>query len=412
MAECFLNLPDPGVMRNPIDLQWMQENQFEDEDLNETRAARPLSFPVRDIGGVALIHYRDDPGDENETNWRIAIPEGLLRDLVKWFHSVLGHAGETRVYDSIRARYHHPHLKSMVRTVVRDCETCRRYKLSGPGYGELAEKDVTSIPWRENHVDLIGPWKVKVNNMNVEFNALTVIDPATNLVELIRIERKTAEHVAQKYANCWLARYPWPLVCVHDNGGEFVGYQFQQLLEQCGIQDRPTTSRNPQANAICERMHQTVGNILRTLLHGEPVNAENANDIVDNALATASHALRSAVSRSLGNHSPGEIAFHRHMFLDLPLLADLQMIHDKRVGIVQKNLELANQKRLRYDFQPGELVLVKQEDGKLGERTEGLFRVTQIHTNSNVTIERRPGFVERINIRRLIPMRRMAAEAL
>ena len=211
--------------------------------------------------------------------------------------------------------------------------------------------------------------------------------------------------MAQKYANCWLSRYPWPEVCVHDNGGEFIGYQFQRLLEQCGIRDRPTTSRNPQANAICERMHQTVGNILRTLLHGEPVNAANAAEIVDNALATATHALRTAVSRSLGNHSPGEIAFHRHMLLNLPLLADLQALHQKRTEIVRKNLEVTNRRRIRYDYRAGERIAVKQDSGKLGIRTDGPYRITQVHTNGTVTIERRPGVTEQINIRRIVPLR-------
>eukprot|EP00978_Attheya_sp_CCMP212_P027179 scaffold90819_cov35-Attheya_sp.AAC.1 len=57
-------------------------------------------------------------------------------------------------------------------------------------------------PWREVAVDLIGPWKVKLGNVPnedgqesyVEFNALTCIDPVTNLVELIRINNKTAAH--------------------------------------------------------------------------------------------------------------------------------------------------------------------------------------------------------------------------
>jgi hypothetical protein len=33
--------------------------------------------------------------------------------------------------------------------------------------------------------------------------------------------------------------------------------------------DVPTTSKNPQAKAKCERIHQQVGNVLRTLLHGQ-----------------------------------------------------------------------------------------------------------------------------------------------
>jgi hypothetical protein len=76
--------------------------------------------------------------------------------------------------------------------------------------------------------------------------------------------------MARKYAQVWLSRYLWPEHCVHDNGEEFVGPEFQSLLHGCRIKDAPTSSKNPQANAIYEQMHQTVGNILQTLLHGEP----------------------------------------------------------------------------------------------------------------------------------------------
>ena len=54
-----------------------------------------------------------------------------------------------------------------------------------------------------------------------------------------------------------------------------------------------TSAKNPQSNAICERMHQTIGNVLRTLLHGEPPqNIANAKDYVDEALSIAMHAMR------------------------------------------------------------------------------------------------------------------------
>jgi hypothetical protein len=45
-------------------------------------------------------------------------------------------------------------------------------------------------------------------------------------------------------------------------------------------------------------MHQTVGNILRTLLHGEPPqNIANAKDYVDEALSIAVHAMRVGIHR-------------------------------------------------------------------------------------------------------------------
>ncbi len=108
-----------------------------------------------------------------------------------------------------------------------------------------------------------------------------------------------------------------------------MGWVFWQLLQQCGIRVCPTTSQNPQENAICERMHQTVGNVLQTLLYSEVATLDNVNDIVGNASATASHTLRAAISRSLNFNSPGELVFGRHMFLNLPLQADFMVPQHK-----------------------------------------------------------------------------------
>jgi transposase InsO family protein len=149
------------------------------------------------------------------------------------------------------------------------------------------------MPWDEVAVDLIGPWRIYIGGNELGFNALTNIDPVTNLVELIRIDSKTSHHVARQFQNSWLARYPRPNKCIHDNGGEFTGEEFCMLLAQHGIQNRPTTSKNPQANAVCERLDQTVANVLRTTLRARPTNdLQDAQRIVDDSFATAMHATR------------------------------------------------------------------------------------------------------------------------
>ena len=86
-------------------------------------------------------------------------------------------------------------------------------------------------------MDLIGPWKVQVRGKPYEFNALTAIDIVTNLVELVRIDNRTSEHITAKFARTWMARYPWPKRCVHYNGGEFVGWEIQLFLDKCNVQD-------------------------------------------------------------------------------------------------------------------------------------------------------------------------------
>ena len=90
-----------------------------------------------------------------------------------------------------------------------------------------------------------------------------------------------------------------------------MGDAFQRLLEHHGTQDKPTTSRNPTGNAVCERMHQTVTNVLRTLVHANPpqnMTQNQARDIIDNALATAMHAMQTTATTTLGS-TLGALAF-------------------------------------------------------------------------------------------------------
>lgn len=51
-------------------------------------------------------------------------------------------------------------------------------------------------------VDLIGPWKIKVNNQTFVFNALTCVNHVTNLVKIIRIQNKRSRHIGQQFKNC------------------------------------------------------------------------------------------------------------------------------------------------------------------------------------------------------------------
>ena len=104
-------------------------------------------------------------------------------------------------------------------------------------------------------------------------------------------------HVTEQFVNSWLARYLRPNRCIHDNGKEFIGSDFLILLVQMGIKNICTAFWNPQSNAICEHMHQSIGDILRVVLHtNPPQNMNDANQVMDNALATAMYATRCAVS--------------------------------------------------------------------------------------------------------------------
>lgn len=403
ILEAFLNYPALQDMPNPITMQNIQQHQFEDEGLNQLRQQSPEYFPVKEIQGRNVICFRRDP-NADPGDWKIAIPADLVEPILRWYHRVLGHCGVNRLYDGVRAHFYFPNLKD--RCAQLNCDTCQRNKALGAGFGELPSRNAPLLPWNEVAVDLIGPWRMSVQGVDVEFNALTCIDPVTNLVELILIHNKTAAHIAQQFENCWLSRYPRPNRCIHDNGGEFIGEAFQNLLQQAGIDDAPTTSRNPQANSICERMHQTVANVLRTLTDLQPpTNEQEAQQMVENALATAMHATRCAIHRTLGI-SPGALVYQRDMFLDLPIIADLVLLQEKRQAIIDENLRRQNLKQREFTYEVGQSVLVKTVDpNKMEPRAHGPYPIMQVFTNGTVAIQRAPHVLERINIRRILPYR-------
>ena len=74
-------------------------------------------------------------------------------------------------------------------------------KNQGQQYGRLAPKTVTIAPWETVSVDLIGPWTCDANGQELEFKALTIMDTATNLLEITRIDNKTSANITQQFAN-------------------------------------------------------------------------------------------------------------------------------------------------------------------------------------------------------------------
>ena len=153
-------------------------------------------------------------------------------------------------------------------------------------------------------------------------------------------------------------------------------------------------------------MHQTVVNVLRALLYSNPPkNMAQAKDIMYNALSTDMHAMLTTVATNLGG-TPDALAFSRDMFLNVPLVADWQTISCKHEHHVNENLREANTKRRSFDYAKGRQVLKKVHNPtKLGVRTTGPFPIQLVHVNGKLTIELRPGLLERINTRRLVPYR-------
>eukprot|EP00957_Ditylum_brightwellii_P032968 2499918-Ditylum_brightwellii.AAC.1 len=108
---------------------------------------------------------------------------------------------------------------------------------------------------------------------------MTMINPGSSLVKTALVpvyqyndpKKKESEmctdmmsaQIIQLFNNNWLSCYPCPQYVVYDNGSKFK-LHFKSLFNQHGLEHKPTSKEKPQANAILERIHQNVANMLRS----------------------------------------------------------------------------------------------------------------------------------------------------
>jgi transposase InsO family protein len=130
-------------------------------------------------------------------------------------------------------------------------------------------------------VDLVGLFTMRTPAITHSLLALTMIDPATGWFEIVETTNKSAISIQDLFHNTWLANYPRPQFIFFDNGGEFKR-EFKQMckLDNYGIKAKPTTSHNPQTNAIIERVNKVVYDMLRSFDFEN--NHENLQEQEDN----------------------------------------------------------------------------------------------------------------------------------
>lgn len=236
-----------------------------------------------------------------------------------------------------------------------------------------------------------------------ELNAMTMIDPASNWFEIGAVPQgvNPSSDICQRlFDEIWLARYPRPSHVGYDNGSTFK-WLFKELCDNMGITSKPTTAYNPQGNAVLERVHQVLGNCLRTF---ELSKRELDNNTpFEEFLTATAYAMRTTYHTTLGA-TPGQLVFGRDMILPVKFNVDWALIAQRKQTIINKSNEAENRKRIAYDYTVGEKVLL-QEPGllpKLATPRTGPYEVVQVHTNGTVVL-RKGAVLQRVNIRRIQP---------
>jgi hypothetical protein len=169
---------------------------------------------------------------------------------------------------------------------------------------------------------------------------------------------KSSAQISNLVCKTWFSRYPRCQYLIYDNGSEFK-LQFHALCGTYGIKCKLTSVKNPQVNAILERIHAVVMNMLCTA-ETDMANSVKSSDI-DVFLSDAAWAICSTHHTVL-KVSPGAAIFGQDMLFNNPVIADWKKIREHRQQLTDLNTAQEYKGRIDYDYQVGQKLLVQNND--------------------------------------------------
>jgi transposase InsO family protein len=395
LMQCFAKDPEVPDF-HPLNYRHLKLAQDKDKNIKKILKMENTQYFQQDFHGggktTSLVCYKN----------KIVIPDKLQRHVIMWYHTTLCHPGINRTEETIGQHLWWPKMRDHITNYVQRCPLCQRNKRKQKKYGFLPPKEAEATPWDKLCVDLIGPYKIRrKGKMDLICRCVTMIDPATGWFEIQQYDDKKSITVANIVEQEWFSRYPWPTQITFDRGSEFIGQDFQKMVkEDYGVKTKPITVRNPQANAIVERVHQVIGNIIRTFeLEDNYLDEDNPWKGI---LSATAFAVRSTFHTTLRN-TPGQLVFGRDMILNIKHEANWEFIRERKQQIIEKNNKAENAKRIPHNYAVGDRVLLRRgTENKYETPYHGPFTILKV--NDNGTVRLKVNNVEdTYNIRRLAP---------
>jgi transposase InsO family protein len=394
LMECFAKAQDTDF--NPLNYPQLRMAQEADKTLMKIHKLKDSLYLSQDFHGggkvTPLICYKT----------KIVIPAKLQKHVIQWYHTTLCHPGINRTEETIGQHLWWPKMRSHITNYVKICPLCQRNKKRQKKYGFLPPKEAEAIPWDKLCIDLIGPYTIRRKGAeDLICRCVTMIDPATGWFEIAQYNDKRSITVANIAEQEWFMRYPWPTQITFDRGSEFIGQDFQHMIKNdYGVKAKPITVRNPQANAIVERIHQVIGNIIRTFELED--NYIEESDPWKGILCATAFAIRSTYHTTLQS-TPGQLVFGRDMILNIQHEANWEYIRSRKQNIIHKNNKAENAKRVAHTYAVGDKVLLKRgTENKYETPYKGPYTILKVNDNGTVRMKVK-NVEDTYNIRRLTP---------
>ena len=315
---------------------------------------------------------------------KIQVPEEKVEAIITEVHSQ-GHLGEHKTWKAFNRKYYTPQGKQKCREVIRtcpECQLCKDYKAQHVPKGQISSPG----PWETVSIDIVGP--LPVDGRSNRF-IVTIMDVYSRYLIAIPVRNLRASTVSRCLYESVVAYFGAPRSILSDRGTEFTSVIWESLTQMLGAKIKLTAPYYPQGNAVIERSHRTLSNMLRTML------LEKKRREWRSLLPSIMLYMNSMIQEKTGV-SASEILFGRSPNLPSDIsFTPVTSLSDDREGYVKqlkRDLQDIRQKLSRVlgqnvdqsenPFSVGEKVIVAvlphERANKLMAKWKGPFTVTKV----------------------------------
>ncbi|GJV85150.1 reverse transcriptase domain-containing protein [Tanacetum coccineum] len=209
---------------------------------------------------------------------------------------------------------------------------------------------------------------------------VVAIDYFTKWVEAKPLVKITGKEIIRFVMDNIICRYGLPRIIVTDNGAQLINDPFKSWCKRFEIQQMNTAVAHPQANGLVERANRSLMEGIKTRLGREKAGWV---DELPNIIGMPSY--RTLMIREEFNEEEQR--------LNLDLLQERREAAIIRRPDTVKNGSINNKNVRRRIFRPGEFVYRRNEasrvedQGKLGPKWEGPYRVTEAFENGSYKLQ-------------------------
>lgn len=278
---------------NTINVINSVEDEWFDKIFNGCKS-HPLNFPNFCVKDGNLYRYSKSKYNLlSEFDWKLVVRKGQRDTIIRENHCepTAAHLGVFKTHRRLCLRYYWPGMYKDIVDFIKCCDTCAAYKPSQKAApGLMGQSKVCHRPFQVLSIDIVGP----MPRSRSGFVYLLVVTCCFSKYCLIfPMRRATCAEVVKNLEQRVILVHGVPETVIADNGVQFTGSEFRQMLERYKVPKLHFTPRyTPQVNLV-ERYNKTIMTAVASYV-------KDNHRTWDEKLPKIQLAINSAVNESTG----------------------------------------------------------------------------------------------------------------